>query len=524
MEKDSRTSESDAGSSGWLIDKGEIRLTNRIDNSPPLATIIGAGPAGLSAAWELSRAGASCEVLEQDSVVGGISRTVNYKGYLFDIGGHRFFTKVSLVEKMWHEVLGEDLLSRPRLSRIYYKNRFFKYPLEPMNALLNLGVFESSRCMASYALAQVKKRHPEDDFETYISNRFGQRLYSMFFKSYTEKVWGMPCTEIRSDWAAQRIAGLDMVSLIRNALSQLLPARKNGKVIKTLIHEFVYPRLGPGMMWERTRDLVEAAGNPVRMNASIDRIEWDGTRITAIGAGDRRYPVENVISSMPIRNFFRYMTPAPPARVLEAAESLSYRDFLIVALMFREERMFPDNWIYIHDPSVDVGRIQNFKNWSPQMVPDPATTCLGMEYFCFKGDTLWNRSDRDLIEQAKREIGRIGLGDPAKVFDGHVVRVPKAYPVYDDKYQAALTVIREFVEGIPNLQFAGRNGMHRYNNQDHSMLSAMLAARNLLGGGYSVWDVNAEEEYHEAGGMVSEEELANLERTQPRVPSRLAPK
>ncbi len=493
-------------------------MAETADRKAPLATIIGAGPAGLSAAWELSRAGASCEVLEQDSVVGGISRTVNYNGYLFDIGGHRFFTKVSLVEKMWREVLGDDLLTRPRLSRIYYKKRFFKYPLEPMNALLNLGVLESARCMGSYALAQVRKRLPEDDFETYISNRFGTRLYSLFFKSYTEKVWGMPCTEIRSDWAAQRIAGLDMVSLLRNALSQLLPARNNGQVIKTLIHEFVYPRLGPGLMWERTRDLVEAAGNPVHMRASADRIEWDGKRITAVHSGDRSFPVENLISSMPIRNFFRHLTPAPPRKALEAAESLNYRDFLIVALMFREEQMFPDNWIYIHDPSVDVGRIQNFKNWSPFMVPDPSTTCLGMEYFCFKGDALWNRSDEDLIEQAKREAGKIGLGDPAKVFDGRVVRVPKAYPVYDDKYQSSLGVIREFVEGVPNLQFAGRNGMHRYNNQDHSMLSAMLAARNLLGGSYSVWDVNADEEYHEAGGVVSEEELAGLQRTQPRVP------
>ncbi|MCZ2152318.1 MAG: FAD-dependent oxidoreductase, partial [Bryobacterales bacterium] len=375
--------------------------------------------------------------------------------------------------------------------------------------------------IGSYAVAQLRKRYPEDDFETYISNRFGSRLYSLFFKSYTEKVWGMPCSEIRSDWAAQRIAGLDMISLLRNALSQLLPARGNGRVIKTLIHEFVYPRLGPGMMWERTRDLVEAAGNPVHLRTSVDGIEWDGTRITALKAGGQSFPVTNVISSMPIRNFFRYLKPTAPARVLEAAENLHYRDFLIVALMFREERMFPDNWIYIHDPSVDVGRIQNFKNWSPFMVPDASTTCLGMEYFCFKGDSLWSRSDEELIEQAKREVGQIGLGDPSKVFDGYVVRVPKAYPVYDDKYQSSLEVIREFVEGIPNLQFAGRNGMHRYNNQDHSMLSAMLAARNLLGGSYSVWDVNADEEYHEAGGVVSEEELSDLHRTQPRVPRRV---
>jgi protoporphyrinogen oxidase len=488
----------------------------------PLATIIGAGPAGLSAAWELSRAGASCEVLEQDSVVGGISRTVNYKGYLFDIGGHRFFTKVAAVENMWREVLGDDLLQRPRLSRIYYKSRFFNYPLDPTNALRNLGMFESARCVASYAKAQLARKLPEDDFATYISNRFGSRLFEIFFRSYTEKVWGIPCTEIRSDWAAQRIAGLDMASLLRNAASRLLPSRGNGRVIKTLIHEFVYPRLGPGMMWERTRDLVEAAGNPVRLHASIDRIEWDGTRIQAVCAGTRRFPVQNLISSMPIRNFFRYLSPAPPEAVLRAAESLAYRDFLIVALIFREQHMFPDNWIYIHDPSVDVGRIQNFKNWSPAMVPDPATTCLGMEYFCFKGDALWSRSDADLIEQAKREIGQVGLGDPAKVFDGHVVRVPKAYPVYDDNYQQALTVIRDFVEQVPNLQFVGRNGMHRYNNQDHSMLSAILAARNLLGGKYSVWDVNVDDEYHEAGGIVTEEELANLQRTQPRVPERLS--
>lgn len=490
-------------------------------NIQPEATIIGAGPAGLSAAYELVRLGTTCEVLEQDSVVGGISRTVNYKGYLFDIGGHRFFTKVSLVEKMWRDVLGEELLERPRLSRIYYNNRFFNYPLDPMNALRNLGVFESARCMASYLHAQWSKRLPEDDFATYVSNRFGQRLFSIFFESYTEKVWGMPCSQIRSDWAAQRIGKLDMASLVKNALVKSVSGSNGNGKHKTLIHEFLYPRLGPGQMWETTRKIVEAAGTPVHMGLSVSSIEREGNRITAVNAGDRRFPVKNLISSMPIRNLIRYLKPAAPEPVRQAAEQLAYRDFLIVALVFKQEDMFPDNWIYVHDPNVQVGRIQNFKNWSPSMVPDPATTCLGMEYFCFKDDGLWNMSDEALIEQAKREIGAIGLGDPEKVVDGHVVRVPKAYPVYDDRYATALEVIREFVDGVENLQLVGRNGMHRYNNQDHSMLSAILAARNVNGAKYCLWSVNADEEYHEAGHLVSEAEIEHMERTQPQVPTRL---
>lgn len=461
-----------------------------------------------------------CTVLEKDQVVGGISRTAEYQGYLFDIGGHRFFTKVSLVEAMWREVLGDDFLTRPRLSRIYYNRTFFKYPLEPVNALQGLGIVESMRCGFSYLAAQLFPVRPEKTFEAWVSNRFGRRLFKMFFESYTEKVWGMKCTEISADWAAQRIKGLSLVSVVRNALF----ARRSDTSIKTLIHQFQYPRRGPGMMWQRTRERVVAAGSQVVMNAGVDKIEWQPGRVTAVHAGGAAYPADEFISSMPIRELLERLDPAPPPDVLAVAKCFKYRDFLTVALIIRQPALFPDNWIYIHEPGVKVGRIQNFKNWSPEMVPDPETTCLGMEYFCFEGDGLWTSPDAELVALATREIGALGLARSADVTGGCVVRMPKAYPVYDDGYQQALGTLRQFLAGLSNLQLAGRNGMHRYNNQDHSMLTAMLAARNIrnraAGPQYDLWQVNADDEYHEGGETVNEESLQTLESTQPLLPTR----
>lgn len=394
--------------------------------------ILGAGPAGLTAAYELSRKDVRSVVLEKDQTVGGISRTAEYKGYLFDIGGHRFFTKVGAVNKMWREVLGDDFLTRPRLSRIFYQRKFFQYPLEPMNALVGLGLFESLRCGLSYAWARVAPVKPEENFEAWVSNRFGRRLFKIFFESYTEKVWGISCKKIRAEWAAQRIKGLSLLSVVKNALF----VSKTDKSIKTLIHEFQYPRKGPGMMWQRTREIVEAAGSKVEMNAGVESIRWEpAVGVTSVVAGGREFAGRYFVSSMPIRELIQKLDPAPPPDVLAAADDFNYRDFLTVALIVRRPELFPDNWIYIHEPGVKVGRIQNFKNWSPEMVPDASTTCLGLEYFCFEGDGLWNLSDAELVELGRKELASLGLARLEEIVDGCVVRQPKAYPVYDDVYE-----------------------------------------------------------------------------------------
>ncbi len=481
--------------------------------------IIGAGPAGLTAAYELSKSNVRCVVLERDSVVGGLARTAEYKGYLFDIGGHRFFTKVSLVDRMWHEVLGPDFITRQRLSRIYYKSKFFQYPLEPRNALLGLGLLESLRCGLSYVNARLFPERPEDNFEAWVSNHFGQRLFKTFFKTYTEKVWGIPCREIQAEWAAQRIRGLSLTSLLWNAVR---PWRNRDKqqAIRTLIHEFEYPRRGPGMMWTKVKQIVVGRGSKVVFHAPVERICWEPGRVTAIHAGGKVYRGNRFISSMPIRELLEALDPAPPEPVRRAAADFNYRDFLTVAVIVTGRGLFPDNWIYVHDAAVKVGRIQNYNNWSPEMVPDPETTCLGLEYFCFEGDSLWRTPDAELIELARRELGLLGLADPSCIVDGTVLRIGKAYPVYDGVYRRGLAAVREFLETVPNLQLVGRNGMHRYNNQDHSMLTAMLAARNVLGARYDLWQVNVDADYHEQGPPLTEEELKAMDASQPLVPRR----
>lgn len=482
--------------------------------------IIGAGPAGLTAAYELTKQGIQSTVLEADNTVGGIARTAEYKGYLFDMGGHRFFTKVAIVEQMWREVLGDELLSRPRLSRIYYKKKFFSYPLEPRNALQSLGLTESLRCGLSYIRSRLLPVTPEPDFETWVSNRFGRRLFEIFFRTYTEKVWGMSCKQIRSDWAAQRIKDLSLASALANALwpRRVLP---KASVIKTLINEFLYPRRGPGMMWEKTRQLIEANGNRVLLSTPVGKIFWEPGRVTGVEAGGKLYQGTHYISSMPIRDLVHRMVPQPPEALCKAAGELRYRDFLTVAVIVKERGAIPDNWIYIHDPEVKVGRIQNYKSWSPDMVPDPSTTCLGLEYFCFEHDQLWDMPDTELIALARREIVQLGLSRPEDFLDGTVVRVRKAYPVYDEKYLSVLAQVRAFLTELPNLQLVGRNGMHRYNNQDHSMLTAMLATRNILGASFDLWQVNAEEEYLEMGGGITESDIIAMERSQPFVPERV---
>jgi protoporphyrinogen oxidase len=459
-------------------------------------------------------------VLERDDIVGGIARTVEYKGYRFDVGGHRFFTKVKPVQDLWHELLGADMIRRPRLSRIFYKGSFFSYPLKPMNALIGLGLFETIRCVASYGKARMFPTQPEDNFSAWVSNRFGKRLFEIFFKTYTEKVWGIPCDEIQAEWAAQRIKGLSLLTAVKNALLGERAANK-GEVIKTLIDEFEYPRLGPGMMWERARDLIEKAGSRVVMQSRVDRVEWSPEGVTAAVAGGRRYEGDAFLSSIAIRDLVEAMDPPPPPEILAAARRLRYRDFLQVALIVDSPDLFPDTWIYIHEPHVRLGRIQNFRNWSPEMTPDPAKSCLGLEYFCFEGDELWSMPDEELKQLGRRELGALGLIGSAAVLDGAVVRMPKAYPVYDADYPEALRTVREFLATLPNLQLTGRNGMHRYNNQDHSMLTAMLAVRNLLGANHDLWQVNVDQEYHEEGREVTLENLRAAERTQPLVPRRI---
>jgi protoporphyrinogen oxidase len=488
--------------------------------------IIGAGPAGLTAAYDLCKAGIRSVILEKDRVVGGLSRTVNYKGYHFDIGGHRFFTKVKAVEAMWREVLAEgQFLRRGRLSRIYYNKRFFYYPLRASNALLGLGIWNSALIFLSYLRAQLFPEKPEDTFEQWISNRFGKRLYRIFFKTYTEKVWGIPCNQIMAEWAAQRIKGLSLLAAVKSALVQ--KQHTNGDVIKTLIDAFDYPELGPGMMWETVKGIVEKQGTEIRLKAGVEKILWSegGVDALEVMVDGKPETIEGThfISTMPIRELIQKFEPAVPDHVLQAAAALNYRDFLTVALVVNKRDTFPDNWIYIHDSDVKVGRIQNFKNWSPSMVPDPEKTCLGLEYFCFEGDGLWTMSDSDLIELGKKELGILGLVNPSDVVEGSVVRMPKAYPVYDGTYAESLRVVRAFLARVPNLQLVGRNGMHKYNNQDHSMLTAMLAVKNILGASYDLWQVNAEQEYHEEltdRDKTNASEFAMLASTQPRVPRR----
>lgn len=488
--------------------------------------IIGAGPAGLTAAYQLCKEKVRSVVLEKDDVVGGISRTVNYKGYLFDIGGHRFFTKVKVVDEMWREVMGEEkFLKRSRLSRIYYNKKFFYYPLKAANALLGLGIINSFLMVGSYIKAQMFPVKEEKSFEDWICNRFGRRLYNTFFKTYTEKVWGIPCNEISADWAAQRIKGLSLVSTIKNALLSQQPTKKSD-VIKTLIDAFDYPEKGPGQMWEMVADSVQRKGSELKMNAGVEKIFWEKGRITGLqtGEGEKAELVEGTdfISSMPMQELVRKLDPPAPDRVLKAADDLGYRDFLTVSLIVNKADLFKDNWIYIHDAGVKVGRIQNFKNWSPKMVPDPNKTCLGLEYFCFEGDGLWTTPDEELIKLGTKELDMLGLVNAEDVEDGAVVRMPKAYPVYDSIYIEAVNTIREFLKELPNMHLVGRNGMHKYNNQDHSMLTAMLAVKNILGANYDVWEVNVENEYHEEITEQEADEMSKLASTQPLIPKRIA--
>ncbi len=524
--------------------------------SKPVAVIAGAGPAGLTAALELlRRSPITPVVLEADSQVGGISKTVVYRGNRMDLGGHRFFSKSDWVMRWWQEILpvardeaaadpslllayqGQSrefipepgmpsmtagtMLVRRRLSRIFYRRRFFDYPLRlDLKTLRNIGALETFRIGMSYSRSQFRPRHAEASLEDFFINRFGDRLYRTFFKDYTEKVWGVSCREISAEWGAQRIKGLSIRKALSHALTRSFrsPADTSQKGTETsLIERFLYPRLGPGQMWEEVARRIASQGGTIELQHRVVGIDHDGQRVKAVHVRDqksgssRRVPCDYFLSSMPIGELTPMLRPEDP-RILRIAQRLPYRDFITVGLLLARMRpagaptaanspngMPPDNWIYIQEPDVKLGRLQIFNNWSPALVARPETIWLGLEYFCTEGDELWSMVDGRLIEFASRELEKIGLIDRRDVLDGTVVRVPKAYPAYFGEYRDFGSV-RSYLDRFVNLYPVGRNGMHRYNNQDHSMLAANGAVEAMIRGGQGradIWNINTEEEYHE---------------------------
>ncbi|GDX78302.1 hypothetical protein LBMAG42_01130 [Deltaproteobacteria bacterium] len=462
--------------------------------------MLGAGPAGLAAAHALVARGGGVDVLEASGAVGGISRTIEKDGYYFDLGGHRFFTRFDEVQALWESVLGDDLLVRPRLSRIFYNGRFFDYPLRATNALRNLGLVESARCVASFGRARLRPRGAERNFEEWVSNRFGDRLFDIFFRSYTEKVWGIPTTEIGPEWASQRIKNLDLGAAILSALPARLRPRR--AVVPSLIETFHYPKTGPGLMYERMRAQVEARGGGVHLRAPVVRVERTGFRVDRVVTADREgvettWAADEVLSSVPLTLLVQMLSPAAPDAVLHAARQLTFRNLLSVNLIVDHPDLFPDNWIYVHAPELKVGRIQNFKNWSAAMVPDASKTSLGLEYFCSDDEELWRMDDAALVALGTAELRSTGLLRGAEVIGGSVARAPKAYPVYKRGYQAHLDVLVDYVRRFENLQAMGRYGMFKYNNADHSILTAILAVENLYGADHDLWRVNTDTEYHE---------------------------
>ena len=468
-------------------------MSDRLD-----AAVLGAGPAGLSAAYVLALRKANAVLFEADDVVGGLARTVEHEGSRFDLGGHRFFTRLPQVERLWLDLLDADLLVRPRLSRIYYQNRYFTYPLQAKEIIGRLGLGEATLCAISYLASAARPSRSSGSFEEWVTNRFGKRLYNAFFRGYTEKVWGIPGSEIRSEWAAQRIKNFSFPKALMSSL------RIGHEPVTSLIEEFHYPRLGPGQLWEALADRVRDGGVPITFGARAVQVRHDGSRVQSIvvrqDGRESVHPIGALLSSIPLGELALSLDPAVPDEVRAAAGRLRYRSLVVVALVTSEPQPFPDNWIYLQDPGTRAGRVQNYGAWSEAMV-QPHTTCLGVEYFCFEGDPIWEMGPEEAIELAKSELASIGLIDPSRVIGGTKVNVPKAYPMYDREYADAVAVIRAHLAGLENLQTFGRNGLHRYNNQDHSMWTGALAALNVLEGtDYDVWSVNTDQAYHEERG------------------------
>lgn len=460
---------------------------------------MGAGPAGLAAGYELVKNGIDAVLLEAESQVGGISKTICYKGYYFDLGGHRFFTKLDEVRKLWDEVLNENFRKTPRLSRIYYKNKFFNYPLTPANALFGVGIIDTALILLSYFKSRAFPCRTEETFEQWVSNRFGKKLYSIFFKTYTEKVWGIPCSTIRAEWAAQRIKGLSLRTAVVNALFK--PKNNN---IKTLIDEFYYPVYGPGMMYNEMKNLIESMGGKVHLNSKAVKVNREDFTVKSVEYVDESGNAKIVegtdfISSIPVTELVEILEPEAGEEVIEAARSLKYRSIVTIDIIVNREELFADNWIYIHSPEVKLGRIQNFKNWSREMVPHPDKTSLGLEYFCDEGDDFWSMDDGRLFELAASEVEKIKICNAGDIEDYTVVRVPKAYPVYGGNYRDHVVTIEKYLKKFYNLQPVGRYGLFKYNNMDHSILTGLYAASNILKGDYErdTWDVNTDREYHE---------------------------
>lgn len=473
--------------------------------------VIGAGPAGLTAAYQLQKNGKKVLILEKDEkYVGGLSRTVEHKGFRFDIGGHRFYTKSNDVKAFWHEIMGSRMLKRKRLSRIYYNGLLFTYPLRLLEVLTKLPVIKSIQFVFSFLLIKIFPIKNPKSFEDWVINRFGNALYEAFFKSYTEKVWGVNCKEISSDWAAQRIKGLSLWKAVADAFFNSIGYKpKKDRVLTTLITEFQYPELGPGEFWEVCAEKFETFGGNLLKNSmvtSCEQVDGEKWEVT-YKKGDVHHiaSAHSLISTAPLSLLLDQLKPRPSEEVFNAASTLKYRDFITVAVMFRDslDESFEDNWIYIHEESVKVGRVQNYKRWSESLVPHPEFVCYGLEYFCHEGDSLWMMKDIELFELAKMELTKLNLLKPTnEIIDYKVIRVPKAYPVYELDYEARLFTIRDNLEqSYENLWLSGRNGMHRYNNQDHSIMTSLIIAENLLRNGDEKnrcpWRVNQQAEYLE---------------------------
>jgi protoporphyrinogen oxidase len=460
--------------------------------------VIGAGPAGLSAALALARAGRAVAVIERGEDVGGLARTVERGGFRFDIGGHRFLTDIPEIQAMWREFLADDLLVRPRRSRILYRGRYFDYPLTASSAIAGLTLAESARVLASYVRARLRPIRPELSFADWVTNRFGARLFETFFRSYTEKVWGVRCEALGAAWAAERIRGLSLAGAIADML------RRGAGGHRTLATEFLYPRLGPGMLWSRMRAEIERLGGRVLLRRSVVALRVAGDRVAAVEVesryGREAIPAAAVVSTMPLRDLVAALSPPLPGGAVDAARRLRYRDFLEVVLVMRGGDPFPDTWLYLHDPEIRAGRIQNFRAWSPELVPEADRACVGLEYFCDAGDALWTLPDARLADVAVADLERLGFGAPGEVVDAHVVRMQGAYPIYDDGFDERLATIRAALDRVANLAVAGRAGMHRYDNMDRSMLSGLVAARKALGEPVDPWAIRAGGGLLEPGG------------------------
>ncbi len=468
--------------------------------------VIGAGPAGLTSAYALAKAGRAVTVLEMDPVyVGGLARTVDYKGFKVDIGGHRFNSTSQTVVDLWNEILPEDFIDRPHRSRIYYREKFYAYPLKAFEALAHLGAWTATRCLASFGWAKLRPIQEPATFHQWARNHFGEKVFSIFFKAHTEKVVGMSCDEISADWASQRIKDVSLIAAIFDGVRRSLglkPKAAGEGAPRSLAHSFRYPRKGPGMVWEACAEKIQDMGGVIRLGRKIQGLHYDKSAklwtvsVSCAEGSAETYTADNVVSSAPIRELVGALSPTPIS-VFHAGE-LMYRDLITVSLIGRPRKPLPDNWIYIHDPSVKAARIQNFRSWSPEMVPDADSACLGLEYACFEGDHLWALSDADLVALAHREVAKIGLMEADDIRDASVVRQRKAYPVYDDAYAQHIKMIRlDLKLHFPGLHLIGRNGMHKSNNQDHAMMTGLLTAQNIIAGEplHDVWAVGGDAAY-----------------------------